>query len=106
MDLKATKFSNCIVVCFRDNVHFSHIIRYIVPLTSFHKSNMKGLNQLTGELFDSVDEARHALDELTLPKGYVTTIKWQQKVDNSKDGEVNAVNLQCSCNAVHNWRFK
>ena len=32
------------------------------------KSNMKGLNQLTGELFDSVDEARHAHDELTLPE--------------------------------------
>ena len=42
-----------------------------------------------------MDEARYALDELTLPKGYVTTIKMQQRVDNSKDGEVYAVNLQC-----------
>ena len=56
---------------------------------------MKGLDELIDELFDFVDEARHALDDLTLPEGYVTTIKWQQRVDNCKDGEAKAVNLQC-----------
>ena len=39
---------------------------------------MKGLNDLTEKLFDSIDESRHALDELTLPEGYVTTNKRQK----------------------------
>ena len=83
----------------------SHITYSMVPLTSLYKSNMEGLSQITGELFVSVDNACHALDELTLSKGFVTTIKRQQRVKNSKESEVKAVNLQCSCNAVHNRRF-
>ena len=76
--------------------------RYI---SSHLKSNMEGLNQITRELFVSVDNACHALDELALPEGYVTTIKRQLRVGNSKDSEVKTVNLQCSCNAVHNGRL-
>ena len=65
-------------------------------LTSLLKSNMEGLNQITGELFISVDKSCNTLDELTLLEGYVTTIKRQQRVKNSKESEVRAVNLQCS----------
>ena len=59
---------------------------------------MTFLYDLTEEMFDSVDEGHHALDELTLPEGYVTTIERQQRVGNRNDGEVKAVNRQCSCN--------
>ena len=55
---------------------------------------MNGLNHLTEELFDSVDEVRHALDELTLPEGYVTTNKRIQRVRNCKDVEVKVDDLQ------------
>ena len=72
-------------------------------MTTFLKSHMKGLDKLTEELFDSVDEARHALDELKLSEGYVTTIKMQQRVGNRKDGEIKAVDLQCSCNGRRSY---
>ena len=36
---------------------------------------MDSINQITGELFVFVDEECNALDELTLPEGYITTIK-------------------------------
>ena len=49
---------------------------------------MKDLDQPTEELFNSVDKARDALDELTLPKRYTTTIKRKQKVGNLKGGDV------------------
>ena len=52
----------------------SHITYVIVLLTSLLNSNMEGINQITEELFSSVDDACHALDELTLPEGYYTTI--------------------------------
>ena len=45
---------------------------------------MKSLNQIIGELFVSVDNACHALDELTPPEGYVTTIKRQQRVKTAR----------------------
>ena len=32
---------------------------------------MEGPNKITGDLFDSVDEALHALDALILPEGYL-----------------------------------
>ena len=48
---------------------------------------MKGIIQITGELFVSVDEVFHALDEMTLPEGYVTIITRQQRVSNSKESE-------------------
>ena len=66
---------------------------------------MEGLDQITGELFVSVDEAGQALDEVTLPEGYVTTTKRQHRVSNSKDSKAIAVNLQYSCSAIHNRRF-
>ena len=65
---------------------------------------MEGLNEITGDLLVSADKACQALDKLTLPQGYVTTIKRQQRVNNTKESEVKAVDLQCSCNAVHNSR--
>ena len=57
---------------------------------------MKGLNQLIGELFNYVDEARHALDELTLleamiqqlngSKGWVSarTLRLKQRSYNAR----------------------
>ena len=62
---------------------------------------MKGLNELTEELLNSVDEARHALDELTLQEGYITTIKRQQRVGNREDGAVKAVDLQCNSRRLY-----
>ena len=53
-----------------------------------------------------MDEAGHALDELTLPEGYVITIKRQQRVGNRKDGEVEVVNRQCSCNGHTSYSGK
>ena len=49
---------------------------------------MDGHNQITGNLFVSVDEACLVLDELTLPECYVTTIKRQHRVGKRKDSEV------------------
>ena len=60
---------------------------------------MKSLNQLTGELFDRMDEARHAPYEQALPEGYVAIVRLQQTVGNGNDGEVQEVNLPCSCNS-------
>ena len=59
----------------RNNIHRSYITYYIVSLTSLLKSNIEDLNHTTGELFVSVDNACHMLDKMTLPEGYVTTIK-------------------------------
>ena len=76
MDLKPL---NCQIVLFNP--------LEILPLISYNllyhtsasllESNMEVLNQITGEIFVSVDNACHALDEMTLPEGYVTTIKRQ-----------------------------
>ena len=55
------------------------VLLYILEMTPLLKINMESINQITGELFVSVDEVYHALDELKLPEGYVTTIKRQQR---------------------------
>ena len=46
-------------------------------------------------MFVSADKACQVLDELTLPEGYNTTIKRQQRVNNTMESEVIAVDLQC-----------
>ena len=96
--MKVSRWSNRIVVLLSSNVHLSHFTYYIVRLIIFLRRSMKDLNQITRELFVSVDEACHALDEMTLPEGYVTTIKRKQMLRIHKDGDVKAVNLQYSCN--------
>ena len=55
------------------------VLLYILEMTPLLKINMESINQITGELFVSVDNACHALNEMTLPGGYVTTIKRQQR---------------------------
>ena len=52
----------------------SHITYAIVLLTSFFEETWKALTRSQKSYF-SVDTAFHALDELTLPDGYHTTIK-------------------------------
>ena len=63
------------------------------------KANMEGLIRLSGQLFDSVDDARDVVDELTLPEG----TKRRQRVVNRKECGVKAMNLQCSCNDRRIW---
>ena len=43
-----------------------------------------------------MDESCHALNELILPEGYVTTIHRQQGVGNLKEYEIKVVNFKCS----------
>ena len=66
---------------------------------------MEGLNKITGDVFVSVDKAYHALDDMTLPEGLVTTLNGNEKGENSNESEVKAVNLQCSCEGVPNRRY-
>uniref|UniRef100_M4BTK7 Uncharacterized protein n=1 Tax=Hyaloperonospora arabidopsidis (strain Emoy2) TaxID=559515 RepID=M4BTK7_HYAAE len=73
--------------------------RYRSPAT------WEGNNSITGELFVSVDNACHELDDMTVPEGYLTLIERQQRVGTSMGSEVKRVNLRCSWNAVHNRRL-
>ena len=47
-----------------------------------------------------MDEARHALDELAILEGYVTTSKRQKRVGNRKDGEGKAVDFNAYATAA------